>query len=50
MKILGANVVSVKSGTMTLKEAVDEAFIAYSKNMKQLFMQSVQLLDLTHFQ
>lgn len=31
MKILGANVVSVKSGTMTLKEAVDEAFIAYSK-------------------
>lgn len=32
MKILGANVVSVKSGTMTLKEAVDEAFIAYSKD------------------
>ena len=31
MKILGANIVSVKSGTMTLKEAVDEAFIAYSK-------------------
>ena len=31
IKILGANVVSVKSGTMTLKEAVDEAFIAYSK-------------------
>lgn len=31
MKILGANVISVKSGTMTLKEAVDEAFIAYSK-------------------
>lgn len=31
MKILGANVVSVESGTKTLKEAVDEAFIAYSK-------------------
>lgn len=31
MKILGANVISVKSGTMTLKEAVDEAFIAYMK-------------------
>ncbi len=30
MKILGANVISVKKGTMTLKEAVDEAFIAYS--------------------
>lgn len=31
MKLLGANVVSVKSGTMTLKEAVDEAFAAYLK-------------------
>ena len=31
MKILGANVISVESGTKTLKEAVDEAFIAYSK-------------------
>ena len=31
MKILGANIVSVTSGTKTLKEAVDEAFIAYSK-------------------
>lgn len=31
MKILGANIISVKSGTMTLKEAVDEAFIAYAK-------------------
>lgn len=31
MKILGANVISVKSGTMTLKEAVDEALIAYMK-------------------
>lgn len=31
MKILGANVISVKSGQQTLKEAVDEAFIAYSK-------------------
>ena len=34
MKILGANVVSVKSGTKTLKEAVDEAFIAYSNEYK----------------
>lgn len=31
MKILGANIVSVTSGTKTLKEAVDEAFNAYSK-------------------
>ena len=31
MKILGANIISVESGTKTLKEAVDEAFIAYSK-------------------
>ena len=31
MKILGANIISVESGTKTLKEAVDEAIIAYSK-------------------
>jgi len=31
MKILGANIVSVTSGTKTLKEAVDEAFVAYTK-------------------
>lgn len=31
MKILGANIISVESGTKTLKEAVDEAFNAYSK-------------------
>lgn len=31
MKILGANVISAKTGTKTLKEAVDEAFLAYSK-------------------
>ncbi len=29
MKILGANVISVKSGTKTLKDAVDAAFEAY---------------------
>lgn len=34
MKILGANVIPVSSGTKTLKEAVDEAFIAYSKEYK----------------
>lgn len=34
MKILGANVISVKSGSMTLKEAVDEAFGAYLKEYK----------------
>ena len=34
MKILGANVISVKSGAGTLKEAVDEAFIAYMKEYK----------------
>ena len=31
MKILGANIISVESGTKTLKEAVDEAFMAYAK-------------------
>lgn len=31
MKILNANVIAVKSGQRTLKEAVDEAFVAYSK-------------------
>lgn len=31
MKILGANVVAVTSGSKTLKEAVDEAFNAYMK-------------------
>ena len=31
MKILGANVIAATTGTKTLKEAVDEAFIAYSK-------------------
>jgi len=30
MKILGANIIAVSSGTKTLKEAVDEAFIAYA--------------------
>jgi len=32
MKILGANVIPVKSGYKTLKEAVDEAFMAYIQN------------------
>ena len=31
MKILGANIISVQSGTKTLKEAVDEAFLSYAK-------------------
>ena len=31
MKLLGANIVCVKSGERTLKEAVDEAFAAYTK-------------------
>ena len=30
MRILGANIISVESGTKTLKEAVDEAFNAYA--------------------
>ena len=34
MKILGANVVEVKEGLQTLKEAVDAAFDAYSKEYK----------------
>ena len=34
MRILGANIVSVESGTKTLKEAVDEAFMAYAKEYK----------------
>ena len=34
MKILGANVIEVKEGLQTLKEAVDAAFCAYSKEYK----------------
>ena len=34
MKIVGANVVCVKSGNRTLKEAVEEAFCAYLKEYK----------------
>lgn len=34
MRILGANIISVQSGQKTLKEAVDEAFIAYKKEYK----------------
>ncbi len=34
MGILGANIISVQSGQKTLKEAVDEAFIAYKKEYK----------------
>lgn len=34
MKILGANVVEVTEGLATLKEAVDAAFMAYSKEYK----------------
>ena len=34
MKILGANVIEVKEGLQTLKEAVDAAFDAYSKEYK----------------
>lgn len=37
MKILGANIISVASGTKTLKEAVDEAFCAYSKEYETAF-------------
>lgn len=37
MRILGANIISVESGTKTLKEAVDEAFIAYSKEYETAF-------------
>ncbi|MCQ2815587.1 MAG: tryptophan synthase subunit beta [Bacilli bacterium] len=37
MKILGANVIEVNSGTKTLKEAVDSAFEAYSKQHKSAF-------------
>lgn len=37
MKILGAKVVEVKEGTQTLKEAVDSAFAAYSREYKTAF-------------
>lgn len=37
MKILGANIISVTKGTQTLKEAVDEAFSAYTKDYKNSF-------------
>ena len=35
MRILGANIIAVKSGTKTLKEAVDETLKAYSKEYKK---------------
>lgn len=37
MKMLGANIVPVTSGTRTLKEAVDEAFEAYIKEFETTF-------------
>jgi len=37
MKILGANIISIKDGTMTLKEAVDAALNAYTKEYKTAF-------------
>lgn len=37
IKVLGANVIPVKSGSRTLKEAVDAAFEAYSKEYKTAF-------------
>ena len=37
MKILGANVIPVTHGTQTLKEAVDSAFEAFSKEYKTTF-------------
>lgn len=37
MKILGAKIIEVNNGTKTLKEAVDSAFKAYSKEYKTAF-------------
>ena len=37
IKVLGANVIPVYSGTATLKEAVDEAFEAWAKEYKTAF-------------
>ena len=37
MKILGANIIPVTKGTQTLKEAVDEAFLAFTKDLKNSF-------------
>lgn len=37
IKVLGGNVIPVKEGTKTLKEAVDAAFNAYSKEYKNAF-------------
>ena len=37
IKVLGANVIPVYSGTRTLKEAVDEAFEAWAKEYKSAF-------------
>lgn len=37
MRILGANIVPVKSGQRTLKEAVDEAFAAYLREYETAF-------------
>ena len=37
IKILGANIISVKDGTKTLKEAVDAALLAYSEELDHSF-------------
>ena len=37
MRILGANIISVEVGTMTLKEAVDASFAAYKNEYKEAF-------------
>ena len=37
IKVLGANVIAVKEGTQTLKEAVNAAFNAYAKEYKNAF-------------
>lgn len=37
MKVLGAKIIEVKEGTQTLKEAVDSAFAAYTREYKTAF-------------
>ena len=38
MRLLGANIISVKQDAMSLKEAVDQAFAAYQQEYETAFI------------
>ncbi len=48
MKLLGANIIPVESGSKSLKDAMNEAYEIGLKTYEILFILLVQLLVLTH--